>query len=54
VLGTIAAFVVARGWATTQLERLRAWLVRNNRVLGIVLSLVIGVWFTVKGITQIV
>jgi cytochrome c biogenesis protein CcdA len=39
--------------AMRELLRARSWLVAHNRVLGIVLGLVIGVWFTVMGIAQI-
>jgi threonine/homoserine/homoserine lactone efflux protein len=53
VIAPIVVYAVARGWATRQLLRFRGWLVRSNRVIGIVLGLVIGTWFTIKGITQI-
>jgi threonine/homoserine/homoserine lactone efflux protein len=53
VIGMIVVDVVARDWAGRELAALRGWLVRNNRVLGIVLGLAIGVLFTVKGVAQI-
>ena len=54
VIAVIGADVVAPNWATRQLQRLQAWLVHNNRVIGIVLGLVVGVLFVVKGVGQIV
>ena len=54
VIAPIVVFVAAQEWATRQLRRFEGWLVRHNRVLGIVLGLVVGIWFIVKGVTQIV
>jgi threonine/homoserine/homoserine lactone efflux protein len=53
VIAPILVFLVAPGWASAQLLRFREWLVRNNRVIGIVLGLAIGIWFTIKGVAQI-
>jgi hypothetical protein len=41
--------VLARDWATRVLQACRSWLIKNNRVISIVLGLVIGVWFIIKG-----
>ena len=54
VIAPIVVFVAAREWATRQLRRFEGWLLRHNRVIGIVLGLVVGIWFIVKGVTQIV
>jgi hypothetical protein len=53
VIGAIAAYVFARDWATRVLGGFRGWLVAHNRIIGIVLGLVVGVWFVVKGVAQI-
>jgi hypothetical protein len=53
VIAPIVAYMLARDWATRVLGGLRSWLVAHNRVLGIVLGLVVGVWFLVKGVVQI-
>ncbi|MCW2523124.1 MAG: putative rane protein [Frankiales bacterium] len=53
VIAPILVYAVARDWASRQLLRFRGWLVRNNRVISIVLGLVIGIWFTIKGVAQI-
>jgi cytochrome c biogenesis protein CcdA len=53
VIVPVLAYVVAPAWATRVLERFRDWLTTNSRVISIVLGLVIGGWFLVKGITQI-
>jgi hypothetical protein len=53
VIAPICVYVFARGWATRVLGGFRNWLVAHNRVLGIVLGLVVGVWFVVKGVAQI-
>ncbi len=36
-----------------ELRRFRGWMVKHNRVISIVLGLVIGVLFLVKGVAQI-
>jgi hypothetical protein len=53
VIGSILVYVLARDWATRVLQACRSWLIKNNRVISIVLGLVIGVWFIIKGVTQI-
>jgi len=53
VIGSILVYVLARDWATRVLQALSGWLSTNNRVISIVLGLVVGVWFLIKGITQI-
>ena len=53
VLAAVAADVFAPDWASRVLGALHGWLVRNNRVIGISIGVVIGGWFTIKGITQI-
>ncbi len=52
-LGAVLGYVVAREATTRQLERLRGWLVSHNRVVGIVLGLVVGALFTLKGLAQL-
>lgn len=54
VIGTIAVYAAAQDWTSRELQRLRGWMVKHNRVISIVLSLVIGVLFIVKGVAQIV
>jgi hypothetical protein len=53
VIGPILVYVLARDWATSALQTCRGWLVTHNRVISIVLGLVVGAWFIVKGVTQI-
>ena len=53
VIGSILVSVLARDWATRVLQACRSWLIKNNRVISIVLGLVIGVWYIIKGVTQI-
>ena len=53
IIAPIVVYVVARDWAWQQLRRFQGWLARYSRAIGIVLGLVIGIWFIVKGVTQI-
>ena len=53
VIGAIVGYVAAPDWASRELQRFRGWLVKHNRVIGIVLGLVIGAWFIIWGVTQI-
>jgi Sap, sulfolipid-1-addressing protein len=53
VVAPILGYVLARDRATRVLQGFRAWLVGHNRVISIVLGLVVGVWFVVKGVAQI-
>jgi cytochrome c biogenesis protein CcdA len=53
VIGPILVYILARDWATRALRACHGWLIKNNRTISIVLSLVVGVWFIIKGITQI-
>ena len=46
-------YAAAPDWASRELQRFRGWLVKHNRVIGIVLGLVIGAWFIIWGVTQI-
>jgi hypothetical protein len=38
-----------RDWASRQLQKFQDRLDRYNRAIGIVLGLVVGIWFIVKG-----
>jgi hypothetical protein len=53
VIAPIVTYLCAREWATRMLQGFRHWLLANNRVISIVLGLVVGVWFLIKGVTQI-
>lgn len=53
VLGPIVVYVFSREWATRVLGAFRSWIVAHNRIIGIVLGLVVGVWFVAKGVAQI-
>jgi threonine/homoserine/homoserine lactone efflux protein len=53
VIVPVVAYVLAPARATGMLQRVRDWLTSNSRVISIVLGLVIGGWFLIKGITQI-
>ena len=53
VIGAIVGYAAAPDWASRELQRFRGWLVKHNRVIGIVLGLVIGAWFIIWGVTQI-
>ena len=53
IIAPIVVYLVAREWASRQLLKFQGWLARHSRVIGIVLGLVIGIWFIVKGVTQI-
>jgi cytochrome c biogenesis protein CcdA len=53
VIAPLVAFVAARDWAMRNFHRVLGWLVSHNRVIAIVLGLVVGAAFTVRGITQI-
>jgi hypothetical protein len=46
-------YVFSKNCATRVLGAFRSWLVAHNRIIGIVLGLVVGVWFVVKGVAQI-
>jgi hypothetical protein len=54
VLAPILAYAVAPHWTVRPLETIRAWLERNNRAIVIVMSLIIGAWFLIKGITGLI
>jgi threonine/homoserine/homoserine lactone efflux protein len=53
VIVAVVGFAVAPGPATRRLQSVQAWLTRNKRVISIVLGLVIGAAFVVKGVTMI-
>jgi threonine/homoserine/homoserine lactone efflux protein len=53
VIVPILAYLLAPAQATRALEQCRNWLTSNSRVISIVLGLVIGGWFLIKGVTQI-
>jgi Sap, sulfolipid-1-addressing protein len=53
VIAPVAGYVLARNWATQMLQGFRVWLVGHNRIISIVLGLVVGVWFLIKGVVQI-
>jgi Sap, sulfolipid-1-addressing protein len=53
VIAPIVGYVLARDRATRMLQGFRVWLVGHNRVISIVLGLVVGVWFLIKGVVQI-
>jgi hypothetical protein len=48
-MGAIAAYAGDRDWTSRKLQRFRGWMVAHNRVISILLGLVIGVLFIVKG-----
>ena len=49
-IGVVAYAALAPDSSQGMLERVSAWLERNNRVLVIVLGLVFGVWFLLKAL----
>ena len=53
IIAPIVVYVVARDWASRQLVKFRSWLARYSRAIGIVLGLVVGIWFIVTGVAQI-
>lgn len=53
-LAPIAMTAVAPHRAAWLLEATRVWLERNNRGIVLVMSLVVGGWFLVKGITGLI
>jgi Sap, sulfolipid-1-addressing protein len=53
VIAPIVGYALARDRATRMLQIFRVWLVGHNRVISIVLGLVVGVWFLIKGVVQI-
>lgn len=53
VIVPLAGYSLAGNRATYVLQRLRGWLVTNNRAMSIVLGLVIGAAFLVVGVTEI-
>jgi hypothetical protein len=54
VIVPILAYVLAREWAIGTLMKLRGWLIEHNRVISIVIGLVVGAWFVIEGVTQII
>jgi hypothetical protein len=54
VLVPILAFALAPHRAAKPLQATQAWLERNNRAIVMVMSLVFGVWFLFKGITELI
>lgn len=50
VLALIAIAVAVPDKAQGILNRLQAWLQQNSRVITIVMSLIFGVWFILKGV----
>ena len=53
VIVPIIVFVAAPDWASRHLRRFLGWLDRHSRPIGIVLGLVVGIWFLVTGVMQI-
>ncbi len=53
VIVPIIVFVATPDWASRHLRRFLGWLNRHSRPIGIVLGLVVGIWFLVTGVTQI-
>jgi hypothetical protein len=53
LLLTILLRIVAPGKTTEILSAMSAWLTKNNRVLMIAISLVFGLYFLVRGISQL-
>ena len=51
VLLPLLAFAVAPVWSARPLTAAHGWLVRHNRVIGMIVSLVFGLWFLYKGVT---
>jgi hypothetical protein len=54
VIVPILAYVLAREWAIGTLMKLRGWLIEHNRVISIVIGLLVGAWFVIEGVTQII
>lgn len=54
VLVPIGMYAVAPQRAAQPLAATEAWLERHNRVIGMIVSLIFGAWFSFKGITGLI